>query len=210
MIISSFIPRRSHLKSLITLTTRPREIRPPPNTQTKKKWITYPTQLCLVLISFCTSLLHPLIIILFTLLKVFHISVSWWFSSRVRVTTSLLKSPGLFLVLWPISTIVSTHPLIFMFFSPCINPIYVAVIYLKRYNSVQKDLLRHQISQQELTLRETNQPTNHKNTWKIPHRPYSSRVLLFDYHLLSLAYCFKSFILSRTNKKQWLQLKKNK
>ena len=33
----------------------------------------------------------------------FHTSVRWWFSTRVRVTASRPKSPGLFSVLWPIS-----------------------------------------------------------------------------------------------------------
>ena len=37
-------------------------------------------------------------------LRVFQISVSWWFSTGVWVTASLLKSPGLFTVFWPIST----------------------------------------------------------------------------------------------------------
>ena len=37
-------------------------------------------------------------------LKVFHTSVSWWFSTRVWETASHFKSPGLFLVFWPIST----------------------------------------------------------------------------------------------------------
>ena len=38
----------------------------------------------------------------FTLLKVFPTSVIWWFLTGVWVTTSLLKSPGLFSVVWPI------------------------------------------------------------------------------------------------------------
>ena len=40
----------------------------------------------------------------FTLLRVFHISLSWWFLTGVWVTENLLKSPGLFSVFWPIST----------------------------------------------------------------------------------------------------------
>ena len=36
-------------------------------------------------------------------LRVFLISVSWWSFTGVWVTASLLKSPGLFSVLWPIS-----------------------------------------------------------------------------------------------------------
>ena len=36
-------------------------------------------------------------------LRVFHTSISWWFSTRVWVTVSLQKSPGLFSVFWLIS-----------------------------------------------------------------------------------------------------------
>ena len=39
----------------------------------------------------------------FYYLRVFHTSLSWWFSSGVRVKASLLKSPGHFSVFWPIS-----------------------------------------------------------------------------------------------------------
>ena len=42
--------------------------------------------------------------LLFYSLKVFYIRISWWFSTGVSVTASLLKSPGLFSVFWPIST----------------------------------------------------------------------------------------------------------
>ena len=38
------------------------------------------------------------------LLRVFHISVNWWFSAGVWVIASLLMSWGLFSVFWPIST----------------------------------------------------------------------------------------------------------
>ena len=38
----------------------------------------------------------------FTLLRIFHNSVSWWFFTRIWVTVSLLKSPGLFSVFWVI------------------------------------------------------------------------------------------------------------
>ena len=37
-------------------------------------------------------------------LWVFHTSVNWWFFTGVWVTASLLRSPGLFLVFWPTST----------------------------------------------------------------------------------------------------------
>ena len=64
-------------------------------------------------------------------LKVFHISVSWWSSTGVWVTASLLKSPGLFSVFWPISInlvfrMVFICPLISKSSSPFINP-YVIV-----------------------------------------------------------------------------------
>ena len=35
-------------------------------------------------------------------LRSFHNSISWWFLTGIWVTTSLLKSPGLFSVFWPI------------------------------------------------------------------------------------------------------------
>ena len=41
----------------------------------------------------------------------FYISVSWWFSTGVWVTANLLKSPGLFLVFWPISKILQLDSL---------------------------------------------------------------------------------------------------
>ena len=37
------------------------------------------------------------------LIRVFHISVGWWYFTRDWVTKSLLKSPGLFSVFWPFS-----------------------------------------------------------------------------------------------------------
>ena len=37
----------------------------------------------------------------YLLIRVFHISVSWWSFTRVWVRASLLKSPGLFSVFWP-------------------------------------------------------------------------------------------------------------
>ena len=44
-----------------------------------------------------------IIIIIFTLLRVFHTRFSWWVLSKVWVIASLLKSPGLFSVLWSIT-----------------------------------------------------------------------------------------------------------
>ena len=43
----------------------------------------------------------------YLLIKVFHISISWWFFTGVWVTASLLKSPGLFSVFWPFSVMMS-------------------------------------------------------------------------------------------------------
>ena len=43
----------------------------------------------------------------YSLIRAFHISVSWWFFTGVWVTASLLKSPGLFLVFWPFSIMLS-------------------------------------------------------------------------------------------------------
>ena len=37
----------------------------------------------------------------YPILRVFHISVSWWFFTGVLVTAHLLKYPGLFSVFWP-------------------------------------------------------------------------------------------------------------
>ena len=53
----------------------------------------------------------------FTHLRVFHTSINRWFSSGVRVT-SLLKSPGLYLVLKPISTVlqIAWSPLIYYYY----------------------------------------------------------------------------------------------
>ena len=65
------------------------------------QWITLPTQSCLVLYSFCANLLHSLIMWLLLLIRVSHISVSWWSFTGDWVTASLLKSPGLISVFWP-------------------------------------------------------------------------------------------------------------
>ena len=44
-----------------------------------------------------------IIIIIIYSLRVFHISVSWWSFTEIWMTATLLKSPGLFSVFWPIS-----------------------------------------------------------------------------------------------------------
>ena len=59
------------------------------------KWTTFPTQ----------SPRFYFLLLLFNSFRVFHISVSWGFPTGVWVTASLLDSPGLFSVFWPISTI---------------------------------------------------------------------------------------------------------
>ena len=55
-------------------------------------------------------------------LRVFHISVSWWSFTGVWVTASLLKSPELFSVFWPISIIqlFGWSPLVLLFPSPLV------------------------------------------------------------------------------------------
>ena len=74
------------------------------------QWIALPTQPCLVLYSFCANLLHSLIFVIIIIIihfRVFHTSVSWWFSIGVWVTASLLKSPGLWSILWPLLIMLS-------------------------------------------------------------------------------------------------------
>ena len=66
-----------------------------------------------VLFSFLLIITRPscqteiIIIIILSLELSFHISVSRWFFTGVLVTASLLKSPGLFLVFWPSSIMLS-------------------------------------------------------------------------------------------------------
>ena len=72
---------------------------------------------------YCHSIGHRVIIIVFDSLispplcyyyyyyyyssRVFHISISWWFFTRVWVTANLLKSPGLVSEFWPSSAMLS-------------------------------------------------------------------------------------------------------
>ena len=63
----------------------------------------------------------------YSLIRDFHISISRWFFTRVWVMASLLKSPGLFLVFWPFSImlsfgVVSNRPPTSKFSSPYSNP----------------------------------------------------------------------------------------
>ena len=59
-----------------------------------------------ILVFMFTSVVIIIIIIIIIIyaLSVFNPSVCWWFSAGVRVTASLFQSLGLFLVFWPIST----------------------------------------------------------------------------------------------------------
>ena len=66
----------------------------------------------------------------YSLIRAFHISVSRWFFTGVWVTASLLKSPGLFLVFWPFSAMVSTRPPTSKSFSPFSNPLITVPILL--------------------------------------------------------------------------------
>ena len=90
------------------------------------QWITLPPQPCLALYSFCANFVHLLImwlmvsslspyslhllfccvllllLLLYYSLRVFHISFSWWSFTGVWMRASLLKSPALFSVFWPI------------------------------------------------------------------------------------------------------------
>ena len=63
-----------------------------------------------------------LLLFSFTLLRVFHTSIIWLFSTGVWVTVSLLKSAGLFLVFWQIITMLQFgwFPLILLFPSPLV------------------------------------------------------------------------------------------
>ena len=64
----------------------------------------------------------------FILLGVFHTSISWWFLTGVGVTASLLKSPGLFLIFWPILIMPKSCPLIFKYSSAFTDPLGIVTI----------------------------------------------------------------------------------
>ena len=96
-------------------------------------WIILPTQSCLVLYSFCINLQHSLMWLMvwslsphdlnllfsvyyyYLLIRVFHISVSWWSFTGDWVTASLLKSPGLFSVFWPLKHFLIIYSFSFVF-----------------------------------------------------------------------------------------------
>ena len=56
-------------------------------------------------ITFLTVSIHVLVLLFcyYLLIRVFHISFSWWSFTRVWVTASFLKFPGLFSAFWPFS-----------------------------------------------------------------------------------------------------------
>ena len=62
------------------------------------------------------------VLLLFCYLRVCHISVSWWSFTLEWVTTSLLKSSGLFSVSWPIWLMLwfELSPLVLLFPSPLV------------------------------------------------------------------------------------------
>ena len=75
------------------------------------QWIIFSTivvtSLLLIISSLSPHNLHLLFYCLYYYyyysLRVFHINVRWWSFTEVWMTASLLKSPGLFSVFWPIS-----------------------------------------------------------------------------------------------------------
>ena len=68
---------------------------------------------------FIIIIINIIIIIICSHLRVFHTSISWWSFTGVWVTTSLLKSPGLFSVFWQIFIMqLFGSPFILLFPSP--------------------------------------------------------------------------------------------
>ena len=61
------------------------------------------TLIWLVLMTLSCAAIRSIIIIICSLLRVFHTSACWWFFTGVWVTTCLLKSQGLLSVFWLIS-----------------------------------------------------------------------------------------------------------
>ena len=133
------------------------------------QWITLPTQSCLALYSFCANLLHSLIMSLvvsslsphsllycyYSLIRTFHICNIRWFFTEVWVTTSILKSPGLFLVILAVLNnvvvwMVSTPPPTSKSSSPFSNPlvtvpnalITIGVIFICMFHSFFSSLAR--------------------------------------------------------------------
>ena len=66
---------------------------------------------------------YGVIIIIIIILRVFHSSVSRWFSTEIWETASLLESPGLLFVFWPILIILKSRwsPLVLSFPSPPVS-----------------------------------------------------------------------------------------
>ena len=61
----------------------------------------FPSHFCFLVI----VILLSIVLSVSFLIRVFHISVSWWSFTGVWVTASLLKSPGLFSEFWPLSVL---------------------------------------------------------------------------------------------------------
>ena len=92
----------------------------------KKKWIKKTN------VSVSTKIQKTLL--LFYSFDSFHNSVSWWFSFGVWMTVSPLKSPGLFFVFWPISTMqyFGWYPPVLLFPSPPVPELFLWWVYRAR------------------------------------------------------------------------------
>ena len=67
---------------------------------------------------FNLTLLLLLLLLLFYSFESFYTNVSWWFLTGIQVTASFLKSPGLFLIFWPIIIIMFFECFIFFLLFP--------------------------------------------------------------------------------------------
>ena len=87
----------------------------------------------------CVALSDSTCIIIITIIiysfRVFHISVSWWFFTGVWVTSSLLKSPGLFSVFWLFSIMLSFGWSPLPLFTVPKAPITISIIFTCMFHS---------------------------------------------------------------------------
>ena len=85
-----------------------------------------------------------LLFLLFYSFRVFHTSVSWWSSTGICVTGSLLKFPGVFSVFWPFSIMqyFGWSRLVLLFPSP---PVLVTIVWWI-YQEHQLQLVWHSLS----------------------------------------------------------------